>query len=422
MTVDPRQMMPSARTPVVGNSLQQLAAMRANRGRVPALGNIQPMQPMPPAQAPTLPMNEKTSEVIKEGAFNAAFETLAKKAGVNIIEGVRDVQQVQQQQQVASLQEAAMKNAAIQRLMMAANDSTVAMQSGGLIGMAEQIDEGEPTNIEGFVEGIRSALDKDEFGVPIIEGSKMDPKTGIITLPDGRLVDNIRYATKRDLVEGIKNHREVLQDRLQELQKGFRSFRDVDGSLLPFPQAPYFGETKALEIAAKKAEEDLKEYDRKASLALMNYDSYIADGNEPMSAQIVGRPSYSSFPINLVNYGRIKNKRFGGLVSMAEGGDLKIAEGGEFSGRVPGDGHGMEDNVRMPIKEGKEQVATLAVSPSEYVVDSYTMAALGNGNTDEGADVMDETVKKIRKKAYGSEKQPNQINGLAALKPLIERV
>jgi hypothetical protein len=418
MAVDPRQM----RTPVVGNSLQQLAAMRANSGKFPILGNVQPMRPMPPAQSPALPMNENTSEVIKEGAFNAAFETLAKKAGVNIIEGVRDVQQVQQQQQVANLQEAAIRNPAIQRLMMAANDSTIAMQSGGLIGMAEQVDEGEPTNIEGFIEGISSAKDKDEFGVPIIEGSKMDPETGIFTLPDGRLVDNIRYATKRDLVEGIKNHREVLQDRLQELRKGPRSFRDVDGSLLSFPQAPYFGETKVLEIAAKKAEEDLREYDRKASLALMNYDSYIADGNEPMYSEIVGRPSYSSFPINLVNYGRIKNKRFGGLVNMAEGGDLKVAEGGEFSGRVPGDGHGMEDNVRMPIKEGKEQVATLAVSPSEYVVDSYTMAALGNGNTDEGADVMDETVKQIRKKAYGSEKQPNEINGLAALKPLIERV
>ena len=237
----PTQMMPPMRTPVVGNSLQQLAAMRANRGQVPALGNVQPMRPMPPAQSPALPMNENTSEVIKEGAFNAAFETLAKKAGVNIIEGVRDVQQVQQQQQVANLEEAAMKNAAIQRLMMAANNRNVAMQSGGLI-------------------------------------------------------------------------------------------------------------------------------------------------------------------------------------SMAEGGDLKIAEGGEFSGRVPGDGHGMEDNVYMPIKEGKEQVATLAVSPSEYVVDSYTMAALGNGNTDEGADVMDEAVKQIRKKAYGSEKQPNEISGLAALKPLIERV
>ena len=233
----PRQMMPPPRTPVVGNSLQQLAAMRANRGQVPALGNVQPMQAMPPAQPPIMQMGDDASEVIKEGAFNAAFETLAKKAGVNIIEGVQDVmgvkRQQEQQQQIASLQEAAMKNAAMQRLMTASSDRTVAMESGGLIA---------------------------------------------------------------------------------------------------------------------------------------------------------------------------------------------LAEGGEFSGRVPGDGHGMEDNVRMPIKEGEKQVATLAVSPSEYVVDSYTMAALGNGNTDEGADVMDETVKQIRKKAYGSEKQPNEIDGLAALKPLIERV
>ena len=233
----PRQMMPPPRTPVVGNSLQQLAAMRANRGQVPALGNVQPMQASAAPQSPIMQMEDDASEVIKEGAFNAAFETLAKKAGVNIIEGVQDVvgvkRQQEQKQQVASLQEAAIKNAAMQRLMTASSNRTVAMESGGLIA---------------------------------------------------------------------------------------------------------------------------------------------------------------------------------------------LAEGGEFSGRVPGDGHGMEDNVRMPIKEGEKQVATLAVSPSEYVVDSYTMAALGNGNADEGADVMDETIKQVRKKAYGSEKQPNQIDGLAALKPLIERV
>ena len=82
----------------------------------------------------------------------------------------------------------------------------------------------------------------------------------------------------------------------------------------------------------------------------------------------------------------------------------------------------MEDNVRMPIEEEGKQVATLAVSPSEYVVDSHTMAALGNGNADRGADVMDATVKQIRQKAYGTEKQPREISGLAALKPLIERV
>ena len=109
-------------------------------------------------------------------------------------------------------------------------------------------------------------------------------------------------------------------------------------------------------------------------------------------------------------------------VPMETGGLISLAGGGEFAGRVPGRGHGMEDNVRMPIKEDDKQVATLAVSPSEYVVDSHTMAALGNGNADRGADVMDATVKQIRQKAYGTEKQPKEISGIAALKPLIERV
>jgi len=110
-------------------------------------------------------------------------------------------------------------------------------------------------------------------------------------------------------------------------------------------------------------------------------------------------------------------------VMAAQGGGLmRLAAGGEFSGPVPGDGHGMEDNVYMPIKEGEEQVATLAVSPTEYVVDSYTMAALGNGNPDEGAEVMDEVIENVREKAYGTSKQPNQISGLAALRPMIERV
>ena len=108
------------------------------------------------------------------------------------------------------------------------------------------------------------------------------------------------------------------------------------------------------------------------------------------------------------------------------GGIMGLKAGGEFSGRVEGDGGGMEDNVYMPIIEramgqqvgtldNPKQVGTLAVSPSEYVIDSHTMAALGNGNADEGADVMDNVVKDIRKDAYGNTRQPNEINGLASL-------
>jgi hypothetical protein len=110
--------------------------------------------------------------------------------------------------------------------------------------------------------------------------------------------------------------------------------------------------------------------------------------------------------------------------NAAQGGLIGLKHGGEFSGMVSGDGHGMEDNVYMPIveKEQGSQVGTLAVSPSEYVVDSYTMAALGNGNADAGAKVMDNVVKRVRKKAYGDTKQPNEISGLSALEPMIERV
>jgi hypothetical protein len=107
-----------------------------------------------------------------------------------------------------------------------------------------------------------------------------------------------------------------------------------------------------------------------------------------------------------------------------QGGLISLKHGGEFSGMVPGQGHGMEDNVYMPIVEKGHgsQVGTLAVSPSEYVVDSYTMAALGNGNADAGAKVMDRVVKHVRKKAYGDTEQPNEISGLQALKPMMERV
>ena len=35
---------------------------------------------------------------------------------------------------------------------------------------------------------------------------------------------------------------------------------------------------------------------------------------------------------------------------------------------------------------------------------------------------MDAAVKQIRRKAYGTDKQPNEISGLASLKPLVDKV
>ena len=111
----------------------------------------------------------------------------------------------------------------------------------------------------------------------------------------------------------------------------------------------------------------------------------------------------------------------GGLIGMAYGGSMPMnnmdVKYKEFSGMVGGRGDGMEDNVYMPIVEGEsgQQVATLAVSPKEYVVDANTMSLLGNGNPDEGAEIMDQTVKDVRKKATGQTKQQKEIDGLAAL-------
>jgi len=108
----------------------------------------------------------------------------------------------------------------------------------------------------------------------------------------------------------------------------------------------------------------------------------------------------------------------------AKGGLVSLAGGGEFSGKVEGEGHGMEDNVYMPIVERGQgsQVGTLAVSPAEYVVDAHTMSALGNGNADEGARVMDNVIASVRKKAFGTREQPKQIDGLNALMPMMQGV
>jgi len=102
-----------------------------------------------------------------------------------------------------------------------------------------------------------------------------------------------------------------------------------------------------------------------------------------------------------------------GLMQRKAAGGLAMKD---FEGQVPGQGHGMEDNVYMPIVDNGDQVATLAVSPDEYVVDAHTMSALGNGSADAGAEVMDKIIKEVRQEAFGTTQQPNQINGLQSLR------
>lgn len=116
---------------------------------------------------------------------------------------------------------------------------------------------------------------------------------------------------------------------------------------------------------------------------------------------------------------RLTNKD-GGSILRSSGGLMGYAYGGqlpEFSGQVPGEGHGMEDNISFPIVEENSniQIAEGRLSPDEYVVDANTMSLLGNGSADAGAEIMDKTVKDIRMAATGQKEQQKEINGLQAL-------
>jgi hypothetical protein len=94
----------------------------------------------------------------------------------------------------------------------------------------------------------------------------------------------------------------------------------------------------------------------------------------------------------------------------AEGGQLGDAPRGEmFSGMVDGRGDGMSDEVAFDVV-GDPEVDTAMLSPDEYVMDAYTVAALGNGSSDAGAAKLDEFRKALREKVYGRKEQPNQIN------------
>ena len=106
--------------------------------------------------------------------------------------------------------------------------------------------------------------------------------------------------------------------------------------------------------------------------------------------------------------GRNTYAKEGGLVSLAKGGRA-------FEGMVEGPGHGMQDNVMMPIEGG----GVAAVSPKEYVVPADVMAMLGNGNADDGSEKMDRFISKFRTTKYGRDRQPPEMDGSTALQSLV---
>jgi len=116
---------------------------------------------------------------------------------------------------------------------------------------------------------------------------------------------------------------------------------------------------------------------------------------------------------------------FGGMA--AEGGSMGdvpttyVAQGdntGMFSGMVEApEGDGMSDNVSFEVV-GDPQIKQAMLSPDEYVMDAFTVAALGNGSSDAGAEKLDEFRKALREKVYGKEAQPKQVDGAKELSRL----
>ena len=104
-----------------------------------------------------------------------------------------------------------------------------------------------------------------------------------------------------------------------------------------------------------------------------------------------------------------------GFVQAEEGGQIATAP--MFSGMVEGRGDGMSDEVPFEVV-GDPEIDTAMLSPDEYVMDAYTVAALGNGSSDAGAEKLDAFRKELRNKVYGKKEQPKEIDGAKELSKL----
>tara|TARA_R100000951_G_scaffold27324_1_gene23250 strand:+ start:6512 stop:7204 length:693 start_codon:yes stop_codon:yes gene_type:complete len=106
----------------------------------------------------------------------------------------------------------------------------------------------------------------------------------------------------------------------------------------------------------------------------------------------------------------------GGLSAMlAKGGQGKS---GYFEGMVEGKGDGMDDTVNFKV-EGDPIIKRAKLSNEEYVMPADSVAILGNGSSDAGAEKLDDFIKYIRRKAFGTTEQQNEINASKELKGLV---
>jgi hypothetical protein len=91
---------------------------------------------------------------------------------------------------------------------------------------------------------------------------------------------------------------------------------------------------------------------------------------------------------------------------------------GSFSGMVDApNGDGMSDNVSYEVQDGGDITQAL-ISKDEYIIDENQVKEIGDGDSDIGAKRLDSLREQIRQQAYGTTKQPKEINASEILRQL----
>ena len=98
-----------------------------------------------------------------------------------------------------------------------------------------------------------------------------------------------------------------------------------------------------------------------------------------------------------------------GGARKADGGRLNENVGGlsAFEGLLQGSGGGMDDVIPANI-DGKEPIL---VSRDEYVMPADVVSSIGDGSTNEGANMLDNLINNVRIAKNGSPIQPQRLNG-----------
>jgi hypothetical protein len=132
--------------------------------------------------------------------------------------------------------------------------------------------------------------------------------------------------------------------------------------------------------------------------------------------QIDLQPLIQMQPPNITDYAPLTTRILGGR-GRGRGGGARKADGGRlnenvgglsaFEGLLQGQGGGMDDVIPANI-DGNEPIL---VSRNEYVMPADVVSSLGDGSTNQGADMLDNLINNVRIAKNGSPIQPQRLNG-----------